>query len=96
MPEWLPLIVTIALFVITVINGVIGYFLKQHMDRVSGLEKKHEELRKDFEQFKQQQPYLFVLREDWIRYQAAIERKLEDIYKAVVRLTVTAPQGGDD
>lgn len=109
MPEWLPIVVTIALFAATTVNGIIGYFLKQQWDRVKELEAKQEEhrretqaefqaLRQEFQDHKQQLPFMYVLREDWIRYMGAIERKLDDLVTVVTQLRVDVgqlKQGGD-
>lgn len=98
MPEWLPVAVTILMFLISLLLAIIGYFLKGLMQEHKELRQDHKTLRHDFETFKQQLPYLFVLREDWIRYSTAIEKKLDSIYAAVVELKVrnSAPTGGDD
>lgn len=84
MPDWLlPMIVTI-------INGVIGYFLKRHMDRVDGLAKdlnahksltadEIKEMRQELTDLQLRIPHQYVMRDDWIRYQSAFETKLDRI-----------------
>lgn len=111
MPAWLPIVVTVGTFLLSILTGIIGYFLNKHMGRVDLLEQlvgelrkendsKAQQLRKEFEDLKAQLPFLYVLREDWIRYQTAIERKLDQIISTVTELKIQAAQtqtkGGGD
>jgi len=98
MPEWLPVAVTIAIFIATTINGIIGWALKEQWKRLEALERGHGELRDDLNELKAQLPFLYVTREDWIRAQTAVERKLDDILKELWKRNNTAPDspGGDD
>lgn len=94
MPSWLPVVITVALFVIGAYNGAIGYFLKRHMERVDTLNRdliEHKSavadeikgLRQELTEWQLRQPHEYVLREDWIRYQAAFETKLDRIGQEV-------------
>lgn len=69
--------------VLTAVLGIIAYFLRRLVERLDQVENDHKDLRKEFENFKSQLPFLYVLREDWIRYQAQFDRKLDDILKAL-------------
>lgn len=98
MPEWLPVVVTIGIFVATTINGIIGWALKEQWKRLEALEKGQGELRKDLNELKAQLPFVYVPREEWIRAQTTVERKLDDILKELWRRNNAVPDsaGGDD
>lgn len=99
MPSWLPVAVTIGLFVATLMNGVIGYFLKQHMARTDKIEERQVALDKRIADLENKLPFVFVLREDWIRFQAAVEHKLDDIVKRIMQLQISSTHnkgGGGD
>lgn len=88
MPSWLPVVITIALFVVGIYNGTLGYFLKQHMSRVDDLEQGHKELREELHEFKQQVPVLYIRQDDYIRFQTALDHKLDKILDSVVDLKI--------
>lgn len=92
------------MFGITTVFGIIAFFIKNTLKdfegKISDITGSLNEtkgdvktLRRDFEQFKQQLPFLYVLREDWIRAQIGIEKKLEEIYKMLLSMT-TSKSGG--
>lgn len=108
MPTWLPVIVTIGIFVIGIYNGALAYFLRKHMDRVDQLERQQRDdreksaadnhtLRKELEDLKQLLPLQYVLREDFIRWSMAVERKIDHVIELVTELRImrSQKQGGD-
>ncbi|MFZ5826517.1 MAG: hypothetical protein ACOY94_19665 [Bacillota bacterium] len=98
MPTWLPTAVTIGLFVATTVNGIIGWALREQWKRIENLEKSQGEMRKDLNELKAQLPFIYVPREEWIRAQTTVERKLDDILKELWRRNHSAAgsDGGDD
>lgn len=89
--DWGSLWTGLLLLTVSTFLAVIAYFgrltLLQVTKRLERNEQDTATLRHDFEQFKQQLPFLYVLREDWIRAQIGIEKKLDEIYKTVLSLS---------
>lgn len=77
----------ILLFFITFFLGLIGYFLRdlkgsmqsqmaENKDKIDKVEKELNDLKKDL-------PFVYVLREDFLRAMSSVERKLDKIYDTV-------------
>lgn len=74
--------------VITIMIGIIAYFLKQLHKQISDnndeRKREIEELRNDFDEMKEKMPFTYVLREDYIRSMAAFGNKLDKIHDHIV------------
>lgn len=96
MPAWLP---SVLLFIGSVILGIIAYFLKQTYNelvkRQDRQEEAHTKLRAEFEQFKEQLPYRYVLREDWIRATMNLETKIDKLHDLLRDLLAKSQTGSD-
>jgi Tfp pilus assembly protein PilN len=88
--------------VLLVMVSAIGYFLKRTMDElkqsdceirqeVDQLRRETREdidaLRADTEDFKQKMPFIYTLREDHIRWSAAVDHKLDKIYEVIHQIS---------
>jgi hypothetical protein len=93
-PSWVPVVSSIALFLIGIYNAIIGYFLRQHMARTDKIEERQTALDKRIQDLENKLPFVYVLREDWIRAQAAVEHKLDDIAKMIMELRITSNSHG--
>ncbi|MCR4442949.1 MAG: hypothetical protein QHH10_12010 [Peptococcaceae bacterium] len=81
---WLWIIQTLTLLAI----GAIAYFLKDIKktidERLAKNEGRIEALEKEVSNLKSDLPFVYVLREDFIRAMANVEKKLDDIYKLLL------------
>lgn len=81
---WMWIIQTLILLAI----GAIAYFLKEMKktidERLEKNECRIEALEKEVNNLKSDLPFVYVLREDFIRTMANVERKLDDIYKLLL------------
>ena len=77
--------------VITVVTGIIAYFLKEtkknsdeklceNKSAIHDTKVNLEEFKKEFQDFKSELPMVYVLRDDFIRAMATVEKKLDKIY----------------
>ncbi len=88
--------------VLLIMVSAIGYFLKKTMDELKESDREirqevdqlrretREEidaLRQDTEDFKQKMPFIYTLREDSIRWQAAVDHKLDKIYEVIHQIS---------
>lgn len=80
--------------IITVIIGVIAYFLKETknaidkdiQDNKKDIEENKNEInsiKKEFNEFKENIPFHYVLRDDFIRSITNIDKKLDKIYDTI-------------
>lgn len=90
MDKW----IWIVQLIITIIIGVIAYFLKETknsidkdiQDNKKDIQENKTEIntiRKEFNDFKENMPFHFVLRDDFIRSITNIDKKLDKIYDTI-------------
>jgi FtsZ-binding cell division protein ZapB len=92
--------------ILLIMVSAISYFLKKTIDELKEQDKEIKDdinrlrretqeeidaLRQDTEDFKQKAPFIYTLREDHIRWAAAVDHKLDKIYEVIHK---AMPTGG--
>jgi uncharacterized membrane-anchored protein YhcB (DUF1043 family) len=68
-----------AQIVATIIIGILAFFLKRTFKNIDDIKKEQEEYEKEFNNFKTNMPFVYTLREDFIRVVAGFDNKLDKI-----------------
>lgn len=76
---------------------VLGYTVGIVVRRLERLENRFEELSDRLGRVKDELPYNFVSKDDWLRAQAKLERKIDRLIEAVIKLEAIMgkEQGGN-
>lgn len=89
---------TIAMFCLSTILAIIAWFLRQTyhqlVTRADQQAKEHDDLRREFQAFKERLPMEYVLRDDWIRATVNLENKMDRLHDLVVKALAKLGVGG--